>query len=554
MLMANSNPLSMKKKEEPIDPAESPKLALSGQVVTMDAGGTVLKHGVIFMESGTIRAVQESGQAPPGGFESVAIIDSGGTIFPGLIELHNHLSYNILRLWDVPRTYSNRGQWAGIPEYRQLISGPMKKIGSTPGLLAALVRWVEAKCLVSGTTTSQGIALFSNAGVRRFYRGIVRNVEQTNDADLPEAGTRIPDIDSKDAASFLARLAQKKCFLLHLAEGVDDSARKHFLSLQFKPGKWAIIESLAGIHCTGLKEDDFDVMAGKGASMVWSPLSNLLLYGATADIARARKSGLRIGLGSDWSPSGSKNLLGELKVAHLYSQANGGIFTDQEIVALATRNAASILRWDKFLGSIEPGKRADLLVIDHRPKDVYQALIKAKENSVRLVIINGIPRCGTPELMTSLGAGNVETLSIGGEKRAIYLGQKTGDPDVAAISLRSAKAILRKALKDLPQAAKFAKAVPAALKRSAEQRPVTWQLALDELGPTGLDVRPHLSLDGKPTMVAAKGPLAAATKPVQLKSLQLDHLTVVDDDSFLDLIARERNLPDMVKKDLPAYY
>jgi len=549
--MTNSKP---GKKKPPIDPAESPKLALAGQIVTMDGSTTVLKHGVIFMERGSISAVQESGQAPPSRFESLAITDSGGTIFPGLIELHNHLSYNILKLWDVPKAYGNRGQWAGIPEYRQLISGPMKKIGTTPGLLAALVRWVEGKCLVSGTTTSQGIALYSNAGARRFYRGIVRNVEQTNDADLPEAGTRIPDVDARDAKSFLARLAQKKCFLLHLAEGVDESARKHFLSLQFQPGQWAIAESLAGIHCTGLKADDFDVMASKRASMVWSPLSNLLLYGGTADVASAKKSGVRIGLGSDWSPSGSKNLLGELKVAHLYSQANGGIFSDQEIVALATRNAAAILGWDKFLGSIEPGKRADLLVIDGRSRDAYGALIKAKENSVRLVVINGIPRCGTPDLMTALGVGKVESLTVGREKRALYLEQETEDPDVAAISLKSAKAILSQALKDLPKAAKFAKAVPAALRRRAEKGPLTWQLALDELGPTGLDVRPHLPIDGHATMVAAKGTLAATAKPVPLKSLHLDPLTVVDDDGFLDLIARERNLPDFVKSDLPGYY
>jgi hypothetical protein len=49
-------------------------------------------------------------------------------------------------------------------------------IGKTPVLVPPLIRYVEAKCLVSGVTTSQGIARFSNAGIRRFYRGIVRNV------------------------------------------------------------------------------------------------------------------------------------------------------------------------------------------------------------------------------------------------------------------------------------------------------------------------------------------------------------------------------------------
>ncbi len=107
-----------------------------------------------------------------------------------------------------------------------------------------LVRYVECKCLLGGVTTSQGIMLNSNAGVQRFYRGILRNVEKTEDADLSEAQGRIADVDAKDARSFLARLKKEdSCFLLHLSEGVtpsgqtDSVARRHFLALQVAPGR-----------------------------------------------------------------------------------------------------------------------------------------------------------------------------------------------------------------------------------------------------------------------------------------------------------------------------
>ena len=91
----------------------------------------------------------------------------------------------------------------------------------------------------------------------------------------------------------------------------------------------------------GLLPEDFDVLAQQQASMVWSPLSNLLLYGGTARVDAARAAGVKIGLGSDWSPTGSKNLLGELKVASLYSQhALNGLFTARDLVAMATRDAA----------------------------------------------------------------------------------------------------------------------------------------------------------------------------------------------------------------------
>ncbi|WP_426780430.1 hypothetical protein [Pseudomonas aeruginosa] len=54
--------------------------------------------------------------------------------------------------------------------------------------------------------------------------------------------------------------------------------------------------------------------------MASSPLSNLLLYGETADVAAAKATGVAIALGRDWSPSGSKNLPGELKTARLVSE------------------------------------------------------------------------------------------------------------------------------------------------------------------------------------------------------------------------------------------
>ena len=81
------------------------------------------------------------------------------------------------------------------------------------------------------------------------------------------------------------------------------------------------------VHGVGLEPEDFYEMAhapaaradgvgdGKGAKLVWSPLSNLLLYGKTAAVYDALAAGVLISLGTDWTPSGSPNLLTELKVA-----------------------------------------------------------------------------------------------------------------------------------------------------------------------------------------------------------------------------------------------
>src|SRR6476469_8375503 len=155
-----------------IDPLTSPRLALSGRVVTIYAAHGTTEKGTVYLEKGGIVAVQATAATPPAGFEGVKRVPVGGTLYPGLIELHNHLAYNALRLWQVPKTYANRDEWGGKrnKEYRPAISGPMTVLGKSPGLLPALIRYVEAKCLVAGVTTSQGIELFSNRGARRYYR------------------------------------------------------------------------------------------------------------------------------------------------------------------------------------------------------------------------------------------------------------------------------------------------------------------------------------------------------------------------------------------------
>jgi 5-methylthioadenosine/S-adenosylhomocysteine deaminase len=548
-------------KPQPLDPLTGPPLALAGRVVQMDADFHVLQDGVVYIENGGIVAVSPRTQAAPVGFETIPIHPTGGTLFPGLIELHNHLSYNALRLWQVPKMFPNRERWGALAEYRKRVSGPMQVIGRTPGLLPALVRYVECKCLLGGVTTSQGIQLASNAGVRRFYRGIIRNVEQTNEAALPEAATRIDDVEARDAQLFLARLQKQTCFLLHLAEGVDARARLHFLALHMPDDQWAITPQLAGIHCAGLHAEDFDIMARHGGAMIWSPLSNLLLYGNTADVQAAKAAGVRFGLGSDWSPTGSKNLLGELKVAWLFSEAAGGIFSARDLVTMATRGAAAILQWEQVLGSLEAGKRADLLVIDGQSGDPYEQLLQAQEPSIHLVMINGIARYGTPALMQQLSPGG-EALRVGGQAREVFLQQNTEDPDVATLELGAAQDTLTAALQDLPALAK-ALEQPRPAERAITARvldhpaPLVWSLALDEIQDTGVDLRPHLPFGKARTMTGPRRVMAKASAPplsTILEALPLDAITVADDAEFLERIQQERNLPDPIKQGLPTLY
>ena len=388
--------------------ATSVRYGLRGAVVTMDAG-VVLSDAVVYVDNGTrrITAVRGPGDPPPAGFEAAPVVNTGGTIYPGLIELHNHLPYNILNLWRVPKQYDNRDQWPNHPDYLKLVRGPIQTLGNVHAdkHLAAMVRYVEAKCLMGGVTTSQGITL-SGVNPQKHFQGNVRNVESTGEKALPNADAKVGDLLDGDAAKFRAELLKKTCFLLHLSEGRqgDDHALQRFDRLRLLDGAtWAITPALAGIHSAALRKQDLAILAENGGAMVWSPFSNLLLYGTTADVVTAKQKGIRIALGSDWAPTGTKNLLGEIKVARLFSQNNGNVFSDEELVKMATTEACRILKWDGVAGQVKEGMFADLMVIAKTGGNAYARLVEATEADIALTVIGGAARYGRKTHLEKLG-------------------------------------------------------------------------------------------------------------------------------------------------------
>jgi len=552
------------KKNNPVDPLLGIKYVLDGRVVTMNNTFRVLDKGRVYVDAGVIRAVSDAGAAPPAGFDTAPVIKTGGTMFPGLIELHNHLSYNALQLWQVPRVFAHRGQWASHPDKRRLISQPMSVLAGVGGMIEGLVRYVEAKCLVAGVTTTQGLTLVADAGIEHHYRGIVRNVEATDDPTLPEALTRIADVDS--ASSFKKRLkaADQASLILHLAEGIGPAARKHFLNLQLPDASWAISPALVGIHSAGLADKDFDVMAANGGSIVWSPLSNLLLYADTCDVKRARQAGVTLALGSDWSPSGSKNLLSELKVARAWSDLKGGLFTARELVAMATINPAKMIKWDGVLGSLAPDKRADILVIRGKSGDPYELLLKALEDDIALVFINGVPRFGDATLMNDAvaqivpaAAATLEKRKLAGAAMAFNFVPLAPDPLISQVPLAEAQERLTKGLHDLPDLASgladplTATQMLGVLGGTAEDPTVRrWVLALDNepdgsgaaLGGTERPLAPWSDAPG-PTPFGADALAVNAAAAANLISMELDSLSIVEDDDYFERLAHEITLP-----------
>jgi 5-methylthioadenosine/S-adenosylhomocysteine deaminase len=382
-----------------------------GHLVTFDPPGSEIPDGALYItQDGIIQAVQRRGDPAPSGFEQAARVETGGLVYPGLIDLHNHIAYNCLPLWIAPgRTepWTSRDQWPDDPDYKPSVSLPANALCHADG--KAVLKYVETKAVVGGVTAIQG-----SAKVGRVFEGwMVRNVEdetfRTGKKSVNQSVLRFASEAQYEAAK--RDLGEGHAFLYHLAEGTSPKLLTDYTNVR---DHGVLAPKFLGIHSTALGPAQFTEWHPLGGSVVWSPFSNLWLYGATTDVLAAKTPGMTLCLGADWSPSGSKNLLGELKVADLYvrTQLPAGSFSAQELCAMATCNPADALGWSDKLGRLRPLLHADFVVLRDRREDPYRTLINSTEPDVLLVAINGYPMYGTEDLMLAANAVNPEPIQV----------------------------------------------------------------------------------------------------------------------------------------------
>jgi len=263
--------------------------------------------------------------------------------------------------------------------------------------------------------------------------------------------------------------------------------------------------------------------------------------------------GIRVALGSDWSPTASKNLLNELKVAQIFGRDQRIGLTDQQLVEMVTVSPAQILGWQDSLGSIEPGKLADLMVVTGQAADPYGHLIDATESDVRLVVIGGTGRYGTPALLQKLSPVD-ENLDVAGTARAFHLDTKDPDPVLGPMALGEAATLLADALEHMPKRAAAIGSADLGLVAQAgvagagaDQR---WFLELDQPAVTGVGTA--LSDGVAPafldTMIGAQS-FASIAVP-----LALDPLATQGDGAFFAMLANLANLPEPIRAGLPGRY
>jgi 5-methylthioadenosine/S-adenosylhomocysteine deaminase len=380
--------------------AAAEPFALRGCVLTPDGP---LERAYITVGNGTTIG-QISTRKPQG----IRVHDTErGVILPGLIDLHGHPEFNVFAAWEPPRQFINRYAWRGSDIYKELVRRPQDR------LIAALpqqtqLRYAEIRALVGGVTAIQGTServerLEEESLVRNVDRWIFGRHRARAMIDVPQEGQRDHPRLVKIVEAIEA--GEVDAFYLHLAEGRRDNPRSvDEWELVDPPG--AGFRALTGatviIHGSALGREQFGHMKDAGAKLVWSPQSNLRLYGETTLAAEALDVGVTIGLGADWLPSGSQSLLAEMRVARRELARQGANPPARRLVEMVTSEAANVAGLGDQLGRLAEGRPADLVVFERRLDDPYENVLDAEPAWVELVMIDGDLPYGREDWLTTL--------------------------------------------------------------------------------------------------------------------------------------------------------
>jgi len=411
------------------------KLAIEGMIVPLrkTRPRDLFAGRVYLRENGRIGGVKRAGKNPPSGFEDTTVVSVGDAfVYPGLIDLHSHIAYNALPLWhrdEEQRPYLHHDIWPGRNGYKQNVGWPAWLLAR--GAPEALMVYVQVQALAGGTTAVQGWPSFNRRPANQLVRNIDDQSFEEKFGGRDNMLTSTLTLDSEALLSKAAALAEGKGFIYHCAEGQKGSrVVDEFDNLATAN---CLRKRLVAIHCCAVGEEAFkkwktraELMNGeRPGAVVWSPFSNLWLYGPeqTTDVPGARRHGVTVCLGTDWGPSGTKNLLGELKAARLCAEHLGWQLSDFDLVEMVTGAPGDMLQriWHKRVGRLVTHGLGDLIVIKRTFDDPWKNLVHAHEEHVQLVLVDGQPRYGKKALVEACGAKDTTSVRVGNAYRRTVL-------------------------------------------------------------------------------------------------------------------------------------
>ena len=397
-------------------------------VLTMDDRFTVHAPGIVAITGDSIAAVGTDAAA----FTAAETIDCGGrVVMPGLVNAHTHVPMALLRgladdlkldVWlmgyvmPVEREFVN-------PEFvrlgTQLACAEMIRSGIT--CFADMYYFED---VVADATAAAGMRAFCAQTVLRFPSPDAASYEDSlalardfirrwrgHPLIVPGPAPHAPYTCTAEILRACADLAVEFDVPLHthLSETlleVEESRRLHGMPVIPYVKKQGLLGAkVLAAHCVHVDDGEMRALKNAGAGVSHNPTSNLKLGAGVAPAARMRELGLNVGIGTDGPASNNDlDMFEEVRLAALLAKGIGGDPTAlpaREALAMATRCGAAALHIGHLTGSLERGKRADLILIDlaplhnvpsyHRdPAGVYaQIVYAAKSTDVSDVMCNG---------------------------------------------------------------------------------------------------------------------------------------------------------------------
>ena len=393
------------------------KVVLRGDVLALDKtyeGGSV----VFDTTSGKITYVG----CEPDMNDAVVITCPDAVISPSLINGHEHITYSNGKpgTWGEER-FDHRHDW------RKGINGHKKVPG--PGTDDNMV--VELRAVMAGTTSIFGSVGSDSADFKGFARnldydsinGHVAAAYDTFPLSDGGSGTQATSGCSKYSLSSKAkRFAEdnSKPYGPHIGEGINQESLNELRCLSNGTSGLADLfkEKMAMVHGVSATPEFVAQMAQNNVSLIWSPRTNVSLYGDTAQVVLYDNMGVNIGLGTDWIYSGSANMLREFKcIDSLNTNNYGGHFSDYDLWRMPTYNNAVAFHLEDSIGSLKTGLLADIAVFRKTAtRTAHRAVIDADNGDVLLVTIGGKFVYGDANLMSSGDA-----VKVCGENKKVNL-------------------------------------------------------------------------------------------------------------------------------------
>src|SRR3954468_10711721 len=401
-------------------------IVANGTVVTVDGGRRIIPRGSVAIEGRDIVAV-DTADVIAARYRGRDTIDAAGSvIMPGLVNTHTHAPMVLFRGLADDLALMDWLQKYIFPAEGKTVSPEFVRVGTR---LAAL------EMIESGTTTYTDMYYFEDEIARATKAAGLRGV-------LGETIIQFPVADAKTPADSLAlteRFARefanddlitpavaphamytldpdtlKACraladrlhipVIIHLAETADEVKTAHD---KYTLTPTAFLDSInfwgprtIAAHAVHVTPDDIAILARRHVGVSHNPESNMKLASGIAPVEAMRKAGVRVGLGTDGAASNNDldmfEAMRQAAFLHKLVSADPRAIPAPVALEMATIEGARVLGMEQTLGSLEPGKRADLLIVSMasaRQTPMYDAVSHlvyvTRGDDVQTTIVNG---------------------------------------------------------------------------------------------------------------------------------------------------------------------